>query len=79
MRLFNNYTPDTDQPEYESQEEDNEQKQFLNACMNTPVMQAAHQFLIQEGKAPEDQWEFRNMLEEIWFEFYSRTPDERSD
>lgn len=77
MALFNNYTPDTDEPEYETAQEDNEQKRFLSACMQTPLMKKTHQFLVQEGKAPEDEEEFKNMLEEIWFEFYSRTPDER--
>lgn len=77
MALFNNYTPDTDETENETYEEDNEQKRFLNACMKTPLMKETHQFLVQEGKAPDDEEEFKNMLEEIWFEFYSRTPDER--
>ena len=40
-------------------------------------MKEAHRFLIDEGKAPEDEKEFKEMLHDIWFEFYSRTPDER--
>jgi hypothetical protein len=75
--LFDNYEPDTETPEYEDLEEDAEQRRFLNACMKTPLMKEAHRFLVNEGKAPEDENEFKEMLHDIWFEFYSRTPDER--
>ncbi len=76
--LLDNYTPDTDVPEVDTAEEDTEQKQFLNACLQTPLMKEAHRFLVDEGKAPEDEQEFEDFLELLWFEFYSRSPDEKS-
>lgn len=77
MKLFDNYTPETDQAEFETEEEDREEKAFLNACMRTPLMQEAHRFLVSQGKAPHGEQEFRNFLEDLWFDFYSRSQSEQ--
>lgn len=74
---MDNYEPDPKKEEHENDDERSEQRQFLNACLDTPLMKEAHRFLVNEGKAPEDDKEFKEMLHDIWFKFYSRSPDER--
>ena len=74
--MFDNYNADVGEAEELTDEEVREEYRFINACMNTAVMQEAHRFLVQEGKAPEDVNDFRQMLIDIWFEFYSRSASE---
>lgn len=75
--LLDNYELDPNKQEHEGANEISEQRQFLNACLDTPLMKEAHRFLVNEGKAPEDDNEFKELLHDIWFKFYSRSPDER--
>lgn len=76
FRLFNNYTDETNIAEKETYRESKEQDDFINACMETELMKEAHRFLYNEGKAPEDEDDFKKMLDEIWFDFYSRSDRE---
>jgi poly(U)-specific endoribonuclease len=74
--MFDNYRSRTGESEELTDDELREEHRFIDACMNTAVMQEAHQFLIGEGKVSEDIDDFKQQLFEIWFEFYSRSADE---
>ncbi len=76
VKLFDNYSAETGIDEDVTDEEIREERQFINACMNTRLMREAHRFLVDEGKAPEDVNEFKDFLIDIWFDFYSRSADE---
>lgn len=73
LPLLNNYSASTSKEEVLTNEELKEDAAFINAIMNTQLMQYAHEFLFQEEKAPEDINDFKQLLYEIWFEFYSRS------
>jgi poly(U)-specific endoribonuclease len=75
--LFDNYELQTGVEEIENNHELREQDQFIDACMETRVMQEAHEFLVSEGKAPADPSKFRDLLIDIWFDFYSRSDSKR--
>lgn len=49
-----------------------EQYQFLNAILDTDVMNEAFLFLKEQGKV-QSKCEFRELLERLWFKTYSRT------
>jgi hypothetical protein len=74
--LLDNYTPETGEEENLDEEELKEQDRFLNAILKTKVIEEAQKFLVQEGKAPKSKEEFKEMLSDIWFEFYSRSVQE---
>jgi poly(U)-specific endoribonuclease len=73
---LDNYTPETGEEEDPSDEELEEEERFLNAILKTRVMDETHRFLFNEGKAPREKEEFKDMLREIWFENYSRSANE---
>lgn len=82
MALLSKYIPGACErmTEEEEDEEIAENDRFVNSCLNTNLMKEAHRFLVEEGKAPEDTFSFKEMLREIWFDFYSRrekTSDEK--
>jgi len=45
--------------------------------METPVMQAAHEFLVAQDRAPADVAEFKQLLYNIWFRLYKRLRGDR--
>lgn len=47
----------------------NETWDFLNAVMETKVMQRTNEFLSTWGFAPKDREQFKAMLFEMWFAF----------
>ncbi|RNA22205.1 poly(U)-specific endoribonuclease-B [Brachionus plicatilis] len=76
FRLFNNYNEEINKQEIETYRESREQDDFIDACMETELMKEAHRFLVREEKAPEDEEEFKKMLDDIWFDFYGRSDKE---
>ncbi|CAG9863409.1 unnamed protein product [Phyllotreta striolata] len=70
--LYNNYILETNQNEVYTQEEKNEENDFLNAVLSTPVMEYTRNFLINKGKIGRDPQEFKDILRQIWFNMYAR-------
>jgi len=75
--LLDNYEADTRKPERVTPEEESENWCFLDAVMDTQVMQTAHEFLVYQGKAPADVAEFKQRLYNIWFKLYKRLCGDR--
>jgi poly(U)-specific endoribonuclease len=50
-----------------------EESHFLEACLNTTVMQCAFGFLVDKNIIPDDVEEFKRKLNNIWFKFYKRS------
>ena len=77
MQLFDNYSSQVGVAEVLTDDEVREENTFLSACMSTKLMHEAHRFLVLEGKAPKEKNQFKQMLRDIWFRFYSRTSDRK--
>ena len=75
--MLDNYRHETGLPEIVTDEEVQENKNFINLIMETPVMQEVHAFLISKGKAPEDLIEFKVAMYNLWFRLYRRTKGDR--
>ena len=74
MALFDNYIARAGQAEVVTNEERVENKIFLRAIMETPVMKYVHQYLLASGKThAHDTEAFIIVLNQVWFELYSRT------
>ena len=58
-------------------EEEDENRNFLDAVLETAVMQEAHAFLVEQDKSPEDVDEFKQQLYNIWFKIYKRLREHR--
>jgi len=71
-KLLDNYNQETGAMEHESEEEKREINNFLNLIMDTAPIQYVHQYLIQKGKADPSISEFRELLYNLWFDFYRR-------
>ncbi|KAA0191733.1 Poly(U)-specific endoribonuclease, partial [Fasciolopsis buskii] len=69
IRLLDNYEMNTTIKEYFTEEKMNETWDFLNAVMETKVMQRTNEFLSTWGFAPKDREQFKAMLFEMWFAF----------
>lgn len=48
-------------------EERKENRDFIDAIMETDVMQEAHRYLVEKNKAPKDEIEFKRLLYKTWF------------
>lgn len=70
--LFDNYEIDTTVNEYVSPAERQEENDFLDAVLATPVMKAAMRFLQSKGFVTADPKSHFDLLRTIWFENYSR-------
>ena len=75
--LLDNYKTETGFQEEVTEKERIENWQFLDAIMETELMQEAQQFLVQNGKAPEDPEEFKELLYKLWFKLYKRSRHQR--
>ena len=76
--LLDNYEAETGNAEEVSEEEFQENVRFINLIMETPVMMRAHEYLVEEGKAPEELDDFKRLLYKIWFKLYRRQREDRS-
>ncbi|XP_032830908.1 poly(U)-specific endoribonuclease-A-like [Petromyzon marinus] len=72
IALLDNYEEQTGTTETVTAEEVRENHRFLDAVMQTAVMQIAHEFLASKGLASKDPGKFKQHLYRIWFELYSR-------
>ncbi len=75
--LLDNYEISTKEAEQVTPEEEQENRDFIDAIMETPVMQECHQYLSSKNKAPEDVMDFKRLLYKIWFYIYKRTREDR--
>jgi poly(U)-specific endoribonuclease len=66
---FDNYNPDVNVAE---QLDEDELNAFLDAVMETQIMQESYEFLQANGAVTGSQDEFRAKLYEMWFELYDR-------
>uniref|UniRef100_A0A6P7F710 Poly(U)-specific endoribonuclease homolog isoform X1 n=1 Tax=Diabrotica virgifera virgifera TaxID=50390 RepID=A0A6P7F710_DIAVI len=72
LPLYDNYILEANKNEVTSQQEKNEEGDLLNAIVQTPVMQYTRNFLMSKGKIGRDVQEFKDLLNLIWFNMYSR-------
>ncbi|GCC21705.1 hypothetical protein chiPu_0020180 [Chiloscyllium punctatum] len=72
ISLLDNYEADTREPETITPEEEQEIRSFLDVVMETPVLQIAHRYLVEKGRAKENKEEFKQQLYDIWFCLYAR-------
>eukprot|EP00571_Detonula_confervacea_P009856 CAMPEP_0172301444 /NCGR_PEP_ID=MMETSP1058-20130122/3332_1 /TAXON_ID=83371 /ORGANISM="Detonula confervacea, Strain CCMP 353" /LENGTH=513 /DNA_ID=CAMNT_0013011561 /DNA_START=7 /DNA_END=1548 /DNA_ORIENTATION=+ len=77
--LLDNYSAYTGDEEEVSQKELRENRAFLNAIMETAPMKYCHRYCLAkeveyDGEPiPEDESDFKNVLNSIWFQLYSRS------
>lgn len=72
INLLDNYVASTGVAEVVTNEEKRENMEFLNAIMNTPVMNYCHKYLAYHNKAPRERDAFIRLLNELWFGLYRR-------
>ncbi|XP_048465931.1 uridylate-specific endoribonuclease B-like [Rhincodon typus] len=72
ISLLDNYEADTREPEVIIPEEEVEIRSFLDAVMETPVLQIAHRYLIKKRTVKVNKEEFKQQLYDIWFCLYAR-------
>ncbi|XP_051886673.1 uridylate-specific endoribonuclease C isoform X1 [Pristis pectinata] len=70
--LLDNYEMSTGIAEVVTPEEMAENFRFLDAILETEVMQLAHQYLVSKNLTSADPQEFKQHLYDIWFRLYSR-------
>ena len=54
-----------------------ENSRFLDAIMETELMQETQAFLVGKGRATEDTDEFKSLLYKLWFRLYRRSRGQR--
>ncbi|XP_067915429.1 uridylate-specific endoribonuclease B [Heterodontus francisci] len=79
ISLLDNYEADTREPEIITQEEEREIHSFLDAVMETPVLQIVQRYLVEKGKAKANEKEFKQQLYDIWFSLYARKGSSHPD
>lgn len=75
--LLDNYESKTGEQEIVTDQEIEENRNFLNLIMETSVMKICHSYLVANNEAPEDEEEFKDLLYRIWFKLYRRTKGDR--
>ncbi|XP_078063561.1 uridylate-specific endoribonuclease B-like, partial [Mustelus asterias] len=79
ISLLDNYEADTREPETITPEEEQEIHTFLDAVMETRVLQIAHRYLVKKGRAKMSKEEFKQQLYDIWFSLYARNGSSQPD
>ena len=74
---MDNYSSETGLAEDISEEEIEEQWTFLDAICESDVMWNIHQWLLSKGLAPEDMDDFKECLNNVWFNMYGRSYETR--
>lgn len=75
--LLDNYELECGEQEVVTNEERKENRDFIDAIMETDVMQEAHRYLVEKNKAPKDKIEFKRLLYKTWFSLVRRTKGDR--
>jgi len=70
--LFDNYSPSPSVVEDHTEQEHQEELEFLAQVTSSPVMQAALQFLQDRGVFTGSETDWSDYLYEIWFNLYDR-------
>ncbi|NXY65649.1 ENDUC protein, partial [Callaeas wilsoni] len=78
LALLDNYEPQTGRDEKETAEEQREQKEFLDAALDTPVLALLERFVLSKGLYPSAE-AFRAELHSMWFGLYSRSSGKALD
>jgi len=72
VTLLDNYAPDKGSPEVVTSQESSEVKDFMDAILNTSVMQTLLAYLKCKGTV-HSETEFRQRLTQMWFDLYPRS------
>lgn len=75
--LLDNYESGTEKPEVVTPQEEQENRRFIDAIMETSVMQELHRVLASRNFAPEDVGQFKHQLYDIWFRLYRRLHEDK--
>lgn len=75
ISLLDNYETSTGVQEEVTSEEIQENRDFIDAIVETKVMRRAHSYLVANGKSPENKMQFKRQLYDMWFKLYRRTKD----
>jgi len=75
--LLDNYELECGEQEVVTPEEKKENVAFVDAIMETEVMQEAHKYLVSKGKSPKEVGQFKWQLYKIWFTMVRRTRGDR--
>jgi len=73
MKLMDNYSSETGKQEDITEVEIEEQWAFLDAICDTEVMKYIHGWLAQNELAPEEMEDFKEALNDVWFNMYGRS------
>ncbi|NEO30693.1 MAG: endoribonuclease [Symploca sp. SIO3C6] len=71
IQLLDNYTIRTLDPEFTPDQEEQEQRDFINLIISTKPIQIALEYINQELGANFSQIQFKAKLQRIWFELYT--------
>lgn len=77
LHLMDNYASETGISEDISETEIEEQWNFLDAICKTDVIYNLHHWLVSKELAPEDMEDFKEKLNNLWFNMYGRSYDTR--
>lgn len=55
-----------------TREEIQEEWEFLDACMDTSVMEIAREWMVSKGLVSDDKVSFKRFLHRMWFSLYPR-------
>ena len=55
-----------------TREEIKEEWEFLEACMDTTVMEIAREWMVKKGLVSDDKTSFKRFLHRMWFSLYPR-------
>lgn len=72
IALHDNYIPIVTEEEDVTKEEIQEEWDFIDACLETKVMDIARDFLVSKGLLREDPKVFRHLLHRMWFALFPR-------
>ena len=71
VKLLDNYNPDVTVEENPTDEDLQEEKEFLNEIFSTEILRKSYEFL-QNHKYVNNLQEFRDKVYKLWFELYDR-------
>lgn len=72
LALHDNYEPNVRDEEEVTREEIQEERDFIDAILDTKVMDICRNFMMKKGLISQDFNSFRRFLHKIWFSLYPR-------
>ena len=75
--LLDNYQLECGEAEVVTWEEKKENRDFIDAIMETKVMKEAHRYLVEQGRVPAEVNDFKCKLYNLWFMLIRRTRGDR--